>query len=386
MIKAKTKKPKAKRVQAALLAFAIVLGMLAAVPLSAAAAPPDAPPVLSGWQEMGGAWYYYIDGVRQTGWIVVDGKDYYLGSNGKMATGWVDWQGSRYYLSSEGEMLTGWLEQGGRWYYLDPSSGAMTKGWVQYMGHWYFFDNKGAMQTGWVKANNSRYYFTPGSGEMVTGWQMLDNRWHYFAPTGEMVTGWLPYEGKWYYMDKDGRMVAREWRRVDGKWYNFSATGSLYSSATGDGSPSLSDNQSAFVDRYQAHAAALSAQYRIPWEAVIAQGILESAAGTSNFARTRNNFFGIGAVDYNPNNANYYSSPEAGWEGYYRFIRDNGRYERHGVFHEPNVTDPYAYAIAIKAAGYATDPNYVSKLHYLITAVLNRANDKGWSTTVLLLG
>lgn len=116
----------------------------------------------------------------------------------------------------------------------------------------------------------------------------------------------------------------------------------------------------------------------------MAQGILESAAGTSSFARNRNNFFGIGAVDSNPNNAHTFETPEAGWEGYYRFIRDNARYRNHGVFQEPAVTDPYAYISAVKAAGYATDPNYVSKLTPIISAIAARAGEQGWKTSAAL--
>ena len=154
--------------------------------------------------------------------------------------------------------------------------------------------------------------------------------------------------------------------------------------ATGSSTAGLSAGQAAFVDQYQGIASALSVQYGIPWEAVMAQGILESAAGTSSFARNRNNFFGIGAVDSNPNNAHHFETPEAGWEGYYRFIRDNPRYRNHGIFQEPTVTDPYAYVSAVKAAGYATDPTYVEKLTPLITAILQRAAEQGWETSAQL--
>lgn len=154
--------------------------------------------------------------------------------------------------------------------------------------------------------------------------------------------------------------------------------------ATGSSTAGLSAQQAAFVDKYQGIASALSIQYGIPWEAVMAQGILESAAGTSSFARNRNNFFGIGAVDSNPNNAHYFDTPEEGWEGYYRFIRDNARYRNHGVFQEPTVTDPYAYIAAVKAAGYATDPLYVDKLTPIISAIITRAGEQVWKTSAEL--
>lgn len=147
----------------------------------------------------------------------------------------------------------------------------------------------------------------------------------------------------------------------------------------GLGSNGLYPSQAAFVDMYHDIAAQLSVEFGIPWEAVMAQGILESASGTSNFAIYRNNFFGIGAVDSNPGNAAYFETPMAGWRGYYEFIRDNQRYRNHGAFSGENITNPYSYIQAIKNAGYATDVNYVSKVSRLINGIINRAKDKGWA-------
>lgn len=147
----------------------------------------------------------------------------------------------------------------------------------------------------------------------------------------------------------------------------------------GETTPGLSALQAAFVDQYHSIAIALSAEYGIPWEAVMAQGILESASGTSKFARERNNFFGINAVDSDPNKATKFSSPLEGWRGYYEFIKNNSRYTKAGAFNYSN--DPYGYIQAIKNAGYATDPNYVPKVSKLIKAVQYRATVKGWSNS-----
>lgn len=171
-------------------------------------------------------------------------------------------------------------------------------------------------------------------------------------------------------------------------FYNGSAKNcdsTVMGSYNGDSSAGLSELQAAFVDTYQPIASNLSVAYGIPWETVVAQGILESAAGTSSFARERNNFFGIGAFDSNPSNAFSYDTPEAGWRGYYENIRKTATYRQHGVFSGETVTNPYAYAEAIKAAGYATDPNYVAKLSTLIAAIENRSRENGWKSSAELL-
>lgn len=145
-----------------------------------------------------------------------------------------------------------------------------------------------------------------------------------------------------------------------------------------DGTPTagLSALQSAFVDKYAAIAIQLGKEYGIPWETVMAQGILESTSGTSRFARERNNFFGIGAFDSNPDHAYRYATPAEGWRGYFENIKKTATYRAHGAFNYPN--DPYGYLAAIKAAGYATDPNYIAKVTPLIKAIQNRAKEKGW--------
>jgi len=138
----------------------------------------------------------------------------------------------------------------------------------------------------------------------------------------------------------------------------------------------LSDLQAAFVDTYYGIASDLGAQYGIPWEAVMAQGIYESGAGTSPYARERNNFFGINAVDSNPDLAYGYPTPQDGWKGYFEFIEKNPRYREHGAFDYSN--DPYGYLNAILDAGYATKGTYFEEAAPLIKAVENRAREKGW--------
>lgn len=162
-----------------------------------------------------------------------------------------------------------------------------------------------------------------------------------------------------------------------------SGGGSLSGPGSWDGTSAagLADYQTKWVDEYREIAQSLSVEYGIPWETVMAQGLLEGAAGTSGYAQERYNFFGIGAFDSNPDNALTYDSPEDGWRGYYENIRVTETYRSHGVFAGDTITNPYAYAQTIKDAGYATDSDYVDKLSYLIKAIEKRSSEKNWDSS-----
>ena len=101
--------------------------------------------------------------------------------------------------------------------------------------------------------------------------------------------------------------------------------------------------------------------------------------------RIKNNFFGLGAKDSCPFEcALTFSSPSEGWKGYYDFITRNPRYRKHGVFSGETVTNPYAYLRAIKSAGYATDPNYISKVSKLISSIEALSKSKSWDSSAEL--
>lgn len=117
---------------------------------------------------------------------------------------------------------------------------------------------------------------------------------------------------------------------------------------------------------------------------IIAQAILESASGTSELAKSANNFFGLKYRENRCPSSNgfyikegseqnadgsYVSSVmewfkfpnmEEGVQGYFDFI-NNSRYEN-----LKGVTDPETYLKNIKADGYATSLNYVENLMNVI--------------------
>ena len=144
------------------------------------------------------------------------------------------------------------------------------------------------------------------------------------------------------------------------------------------------DRQTVFIDKWQETASALSVKFGIPWEAVVAQGVLESASGTSKYAVERNNFFGIGAFDHNPDLAISFATPEAGWAGYFENIVRTRVYCQEGAFRGENITDPFAYLRTVKSAGYATDPEYINSISPIVEVIVARAEKKGWASSAEL--
>ena len=115
--------------------------------------------------------------------------------------------------------------------------------------------------------------------------------------------------------------------------------------------------------------------YGIPASITLAQGILESAAGTSRLAVQANNHFGIkchndwsGEKIYHDDDKNNecfrkYEYAEQSFIDHSQFLKDRPRYS---FLFELDKTDYKAWAKGLKQAGYATDPNYPKRLIELI--------------------
>lgn len=87
---------------------------------------------------------------------------------------------------------------------------------------------------------------------------------------------------------------------------------------------------------------------------IFAHAMIESGWGTSHYAVSRANYFGIAAYDYNPDNASYMSdSMEEGMVNGAKWIATN--YYTKG-----------AYCLErMKSYGYATDPNWENSIEYV---------------------
>ncbi len=160
----------------------------------------------------------------------------------------------------------------------------------------------------------------------------------------------------------------------------------------------------AYIQRlYQAAVKATQGSGLLP-DTLVTQHILESGTKLSTLATRANNFFGIKAGsawtgpvisapttefldgkyvrlpgnwkiypnrtaaladNVNPGSLfRVYATEEAGLRGWVEFLKSNPRYANAGLFTAKTAPEQFA---ALKRAGYATDPNYLTKLTRIYT-------------------
>ena len=132
-----------------------------------------------------------------------------------------------------------------------------------------------------------------------------------------------------------------------------------------------SDLINGYVFHYKDIAMSNMKNFGIPASIILAQGILESGAGQSTLATTANNHFGIkcykdwsGATTYHDDDSSQecfrkYKNPEESYQDHADIISKRTRY---ASLFNLKKDDYKAWAKGLKAAGYATDPNYPEKL------------------------
>ena len=172
--------------------------------------------MLTGWQYLGGVWYYMNgSGQMLTGWQQIGGIWYYMNGSGRMLTGWQLIGGSWYYLDGSGHMLTGWQQIGGTYYYLQPSGAMAADTWI---GDWYVDDSgawiegkKKIFEEGWINTNGLWWYQYEDGSYAKSGWKTIGGKEYYFDDAGWMQVGWLKQNGTWYYLNSDGSKAYDQW-------------------------------------------------------------------------------------------------------------------------------------------------------------------------------
>ena len=129
-----------------------------------------------------------------------------------------------------------------------------------------------------------------------------------------------------------------------------------------------------YIDQYSQIAEKQQKEHGIPASIVLSQGLLESGAGLSDFAKESNNHFGIKCNDWAGDKI-YHDDDKKG-ECFRKYNQVLDSYEDHALFlknrarysflFDLNPSDYEGWAKGLKKAGYATDPAYAFKLISII--------------------
>lgn len=134
------------------------------------------------------------------------------------------------------------------------------------------------------------------------------------------------------------------------------------------------DHYQNYIDLYADIAIAEQEAHGIPASITLAQGLLESAAGRSTLATKGNNHFGIkchsewkgDTLLRNDDAANecfrVYNTAAESFADHSRFLLR----KRYRPLFDFDITDYASWAHGLKKCGYATDPNYASRLIAII--------------------
>ena len=126
-----------------------------------------------------------------------------------------------------------------------------------------------------------------------------------------------------------------------------------------------------YINQYKDIAIEQMQRYHIPASITLAQGLFESGAGRSELARKGNNHFGIKCNGGWDGRRTYHDDDERNecfraYDNAYESYEDHSRFltgsQRYRSLFQLKPTDYKGWAKGLKAAGYATNPQYAQKL------------------------
>jgi hypothetical protein len=125
-----------------------------------------------------------------------------------------------------------------------------------------------------------------------------------------------------------------------------------------------------YIELYKNDALIEQRDNGVPASITLAQGLLESAAGTSKLAREGNNHFGVKCHRHRGDSIflgktcyRKYRTAHDSYLDHSRFLRENKRYQSLFLL---DISDYRGWAHGLKRCGYATDPLYAQKLIAMI--------------------
>lgn len=176
----------------------------------------------TGWTQESGTWYFYKDGVKQTGWQTWDGKKYYLNADGTMkANEWmIDTDGSVYYFRSwGGAYLNCKARINGRSYTFGADSKVQGSQWVVKGGKWYLVKD-GKIATGWQTWDGNKYYMNSDGSMRSNEWRLDDTgKIRYLCSWGGAYKNRsAKINGRSYTFDGNANVTNMQWIVMDGQW------------------------------------------------------------------------------------------------------------------------------------------------------------------------
>lgn len=144
--------------------------------------------------------------------------------------------------------------------------------------------------------------------------------------------------------------------------------------ATAEAQMKWNQTYQTYIDQYKDLAIEEMMKYGIPASITLAQGVFESGAGRSQLATRGNNHFGIKCHNWTGDTMKQdddargecfrvYRNARESYNDHSRFLANNSRYRR---LFSLKRTDYKGWAQGLKECGYATNPQYASKLIQLI--------------------
>lgn len=136
----------------------------------------------------------------------------------------VFWEDGRAHTDNTASYATDtMLKIAGKTYYFG-SDGLRESGWKLVDGAYYYFDEKTLeMVKGAATIDVHNYYFDMSTGAMQTGFVMYEGKEHYFSDVGCAATGWVRNAGRIYYVLPDGERNYSQLIDRNGRTYMFDA-------------------------------------------------------------------------------------------------------------------------------------------------------------------
>jgi len=153
-----------------------------------------------------------------------------------------------------------------------------------------------------------------------------------------------------------------------------------------------------YIEKYKSTALKFEKEYGIPAPITLAQGILESGAGTSSLTKASNNHFCIkagngwtGSVhlawddEKTKSRFRCYNSADESFRDYARLLSTSKYYRN---LFKINIYDYRGWAYGLKKAGYATSPTYAQALiglidHYKLYTINGGAKLRPGKTVII---